>query len=133
MEYLIGAVLAIVVFAFAILAKVDQRVFYPLLVFIVALFYILFAAMGDSLPALTVEAFVAGLFLLLAVAGFKKNLWFVVAALAGHGLFDLSHHLLIYNPRVPPWWPGFCLAFDILSSAFLAILLMRRSRSARII
>jgi hypothetical protein len=131
MEYLIGAVLAIVVFAFAILAKVDQRVFYPLLLIIVALFYILFAAMGDSLLSLAVEAFVAGLFLLLLVAGFKKNLWFVVAALAGHGLFDLSHHLFIYNPHVPPWWPGFCLAFDIGASAFLAILLMSRSRSAR--
>jgi hypothetical protein len=47
MEYLIGALLAIVVFAFAILAKVDQRVFYPLLLIIVALFYILFAAMAE--------------------------------------------------------------------------------------
>ena len=73
MEYLIGAVLAIVVFAFAILAKVDQRVFYPLLLIIVALFYILFAAMGDSLPALTVEAIVAGLLLLLAWRGSRKT------------------------------------------------------------
>jgi hypothetical protein len=46
MEYLIGTPLAIVVFAFAILARVDQRVFYPLLI-IVALFYILFAAMAE--------------------------------------------------------------------------------------
>jgi hypothetical protein len=40
------------------------------------------------------------------VAGFKKNLWVIVAALAGHGVFDFFHHLFIQNPGVPVWWPG---------------------------
>jgi len=73
------------------------------------------------------ESLVAGIFLAMTVAGFKKNLWVAVAALAGHGVFDFFHHLLIWNPGVPAWWPGFCLAFDVLAGAFLAMLLMRRS------
>ena len=62
-----------------------------------------------------------------AVAGFKKNLWLIVAALVGHGVFDSFHQLVIQNPGVPIWWPGFCLSFDILAGVFLAMLLVRRS------
>jgi hypothetical protein len=134
MEYLIGVVLAAVICAFAILTGFDRdRVFYPMLLMIIASYYILFAVMGSSVRALMIESLVAVLFLVVAVVGFKKNLWLVVAAIAGHGVFDFFHHLFIENPGVPVWWPGFCMAFDILASAFLAVLLVRRSRSARTI
>lgn len=127
MEYLIGLGLALLVCAFATLAGFDRdRVFYPTLLIVVATYYILFAAVGSSTPALAIESAIAGLFLALAVAGFKKNLWLVAAALAGHGVFDLVHRLVIRNPGVPIWWPGFCLSFDILAGALLAILLLRR-------
>ena len=75
-----------------------------MLIFI-ATYYIGFAVMGRSVQALTTESIVAGLFLVVAVVGFEKNLWFVVAALAGHGVFDFFHHLFIENPGVPVWWP----------------------------
>ena len=98
MEYLIGGLLAAVVCAFAMLAGFDrERVFYPTLLIVIATYYVLFAVIGSSTPAVTVESLVAGAFLMLAVAGFKKNLWLVVAALAGHGVFDFFHHLLIQN------------------------------------
>jgi hypothetical protein len=93
---------------------------------VIATYYILFAVVGSSMPALALELLMAGAFLALAVAGFKKNLWLIVAGLAGHGVFDFFHHLLIQNPGVPAWWPGFCLSFDVLAGGFLAILLMRR-------
>jgi hypothetical protein len=128
MEYLIGIGLALVVCCFAMLAGFDRdRVFYPTLVIVVASYYVLFAAMGSSMPALVLESVIAAAFLALAVAGFKKSLWIVVAALAGHGVFDFFHHLFIRNPGVPAWWPGFCLGFDVLAGGFLAMLLMRRS------
>ena len=45
MEYLIGAVLAAVVFAFARLVGFDRdRVFYPTLLIVIATYYILFAS-----------------------------------------------------------------------------------------
>jgi hypothetical protein len=128
MEYLIGVVLAAAVCAFAMLAGFDRdRVFYPTVLIVIATYYILFAAMGSSTPALTIETLVAGAFLILSVAGFKKNLWLVVAGLAVHGVFDFFHHLVIQNPGVPVWWPGFCLSFDVLTGGFLAALLTRRS------
>jgi len=128
MEYLIGAGLAVAVSAFATLVGFDRdRVFYPTVVTVVATYYILFAVIGSSMPALARESLIAGVFLALAVAGFKKSLWLIVAALVGHGIFDFFHYLFIQNPGVPVWWPGFCLSFDILAGGFLAMLLMRRS------
>ena len=128
MECLIGVGLAAAVCAFAMVSGFDrERVFYPTMVLVVAHYYILFAVMGSSMRALALESVIAAVFLALAVAGFKKNLWVTVAALVGHGIFDFFHHLLIQNPGVPMWWPGFCLAFDVLAGGFLAVLLMRRS------
>src|SRR5215813_7000151 len=127
MEYLIGAGLAVGVCAFATLVGFDRdRVFYPILAIVNATYYILFAVIGSSTPALVLESLIAVAFLAVAAAGFQKNLWLIVAALAGHGVFDFFHHLLIQNPGVPVWWPGFCLSFDVPAGGFLAILLFRR-------
>jgi hypothetical protein len=128
MAYLIGVVLALAVCVFATLVGFDRdRVFYPTMVTVVAHSYILFAAMGSSTSALIWESVIAAVFFVLAAAGFKKSLWLIVAALAGHGVFDFLHHMFIHNPGVPVWWPGFCLGFDVLAGAFLAVLLVRRS------
>jgi hypothetical protein len=70
-------------------------------------------------------------FIALAVAGFKRSLWLVVVALAGHGILDLFHASLISNPGVPDWWPSFCGTYDITAAAYLAWLLKRgRVRAA---
>jgi hypothetical protein len=128
MAYLIGVVLALAVCVFATLVGFDRdRVFYPTMVTVVAHYYILFAAMGSSTSALILESVIAVVFFVLAAAGFKNSLWLTVAALAGHGVFDFFHHMFIHNPGVPVWWPGFCLGFDVLAGAFLAVLLVRRS------
>lgn len=34
-----------------------------------------------------------------------------------------AHGHLVANPGVPRWWPGFCLAFDVVVAAILAWLL----------
>ena len=128
MEYLIGVGLAVGVCIFAMLTGFDRdRVFYPTVVAVNATYYILFAVMGGSAQALVRESLIAAAFFALAVAGFKNSLWLAVAGLAGHGVFDFVHHLLILNPGLPVWWPGFCLSFDVLAGGFLAMLLMRRS------
>jgi hypothetical protein len=129
MEYLIGVVLAAATCVFfGMLVGFDrERLFYPMMLPPIATYYILFAAVGSSTPALTIESLVASIFLMVAVVGFKKNLWLIVAALVGHGVFDFFHHLVIQNPGVPVWWPGFCMSFDVLAGGFLALLLARRS------
>ena len=132
MEYLVGIVLAAAVCAFAKWTGFDRdRVFYPTVVIVIATYYILFAVMGISEHALLLESLAAATFLAVAVAGFKRNLWLVAAALAGHGVFDFFHHLLIENSGVPVWWPGFCLAFDVVAGGLLALQLTRHSNFDR--
>ncbi len=128
MEYLIGIGLATVVCSLAALVEFDrERVFYPTMVLVIATYYVLFAVMASSTQTLALESLIAAGFIVLAVAGYKINLWLVVAALLGHSVLDLFHHLLVQNPGVPQWWPGFCLSFDVLAGACLAMLLLRRS------
>ena len=126
MEYAIGLILSLAVAGFASVTGFGrERAFYPTVLIVVASYYVLFAAMGASGRILVIEIFVAFGFLLVAVIGFKKNLWLIVAALIGHGAFDFVHHFFIANPGVPRWWPGFCLAFDVPFGVLLAVRLIR--------
>jgi hypothetical protein len=131
MEYLIGLILSLAVAGSATITGFDRdRAFYPTVLMVIASYYVLFAVMGAAGRTLVIEIVVASGFLLFAVLGFKINLWLVVAALVGHGVFDFVHNLLIENPGVPHWWPGFCLVFDVIVGGLLAARLMRRSNSS---
>jgi hypothetical protein len=127
MEYLIGVILGLAVAGLATVVGFDRdRAFYPTVLIVIASYYVLFAVMGPS-GTLGIETVIASAFLLIALLGFKTNLWWIVAALIGHGVFDFSHHLFIQNNGVPQWWPGFCLAFDVIAGGWLALRLMRPS------
>ena len=122
MEYLIGLVLSLAVAAFATVIGLDrERAFYPTVLIVIASYYVLFAAMRATRRTLLTEIIVASGFLLFAVIGFKRSLWLVVAAIIGHGMFDFAHHWFIDNPGMPHWWPGFCLTFDVIFGAWLAV------------
>lgn len=127
MALLVGAFLALAVGALlGTGVGLDRdRAFYPTVAAVVASYYVLFAAMAGSTHALLVETAVAGVFLAVAMAGFRGSLWLAVAALAGHGVFDAIHGRLIVNPGVPLWWPAFCGAYDVVAAAYLAFLLLR--------
>jgi hypothetical protein len=45
--------------------------------------------------------------------------------LFGHDVFDFIHHFFIQTLGYCRWWPGFCLAFDVILEAWLAARLMR--------
>ena len=124
MALVVGALLAIVVGLFATGIGLDRdRAFYPVVTIVIASYYALFAVMGASAHALVLESLVGTVFLAAAVSGFKLSLWFVVAALAAHGIFDLVHGTVISNPGVPSWWPQFCLTYDVTLAAYVAGLL----------
>jgi len=127
MEYLIGLALSLAVAGFAATLDLDrERAFYPTLLIVIATYYVLFGVMGGSARALALEIAAASAFLVMAVLGFKRNLWLVAGAIVGHGVFDFVHHWFIENPGVPSWWPGFCLTFDVVFGGALAARLMRR-------
>ncbi len=131
MSFLIGALLALGVGVLATRIGLDRdRAFYPTVMIVIASYYVLFAVMGGSSRALLAECAVMAAFLGASLAGFKRTLWLVVAALAAHGVLDFVHPHLITNPGVPVWWPEFCLAYDLVAAGYLATLLSR-SRPAR--
>jgi hypothetical protein len=132
MPYLIGVVLSLGVALFARRVGLDrERAFYPTVLIVVASYYVLFAAMSDSLGTILVEAIAMTVFASAAVVGFRSSAWIVVAALAGHGVFDALHGHLLDNSGVPAWWPAFCASYDIGAAAGLAWLLVagRRHRA----
>lgn len=123
MALLIGALLAASVGLFTTrLGMVRDRALYPVVTMVVASYYVLFAVMGAATGTLVLELSVCAAFVTAAVAGFKRSMWVVVAALAAHGVLDLTHSALIPNPGVPDWWPEFCLAYDVTAAAYLALL-----------
>jgi hypothetical protein len=128
---LIGVLLAFAVGVFATRVQLDRdRAFYTTVMLVIAFLYTLFAVMGSSTHAIIIESVVGIVFAALAVSGFKSSLWLVVAALAGHGVFDSFHGRFISNPGVPEFWPAFCAAYDITAAAYLAWLLKRNRVAA---
>ncbi|MBR7618344.1 alpha/beta fold hydrolase [Phenylobacterium sp. 20VBR1] len=131
MEYLVGAGLGLAVGVMATFVGFDRgRAFYPVVLIVVASYHDLFAVMGGSLPALGFETLGLAAFWGVAVLGFRTNLWWIVAALAAHGVLDLFHARLVDNPGVPSWWPAFCLTYDLTAAAWLARRLLRTRRVA---
>lgn len=127
MEYLVGILLSLATVVFAAVVGLDrERSFFATVAFVVATYYVLFALMGASYRTLMVEIAVAIGFFLIAAIGFKGNFWLVAIALVGHGVFDFVRSGFISNPGVPRWWPGFCMAFDVIFGGWLALQLLQR-------
>jgi hypothetical protein len=126
LAYLIGAVLALAAGGLGTVTALDRdRAFYPTIMLVIAMYYVLFAVMGGSTHALLIELAIATIFMAVTLVGFKYSLWLVVAALASHCILDSVHVELIANPGLPAWWPPFCLAYDGVAAAYLAFLLRR--------
>lgn len=130
--FLVGAVGALAVGAFATIVGLDRdRAFYATVMIVIALLYDLFACIGGSAHALLLESAVGAGFIGVSVLGFKRNLGWIAAALAAHGIFDFFHGGLIANPGVPAWWPAFCGAYDVVAAGYLAVLLKTGRLRAR--
>ncbi len=132
MSFAIGVGLALLVGALATVVRLDRdRALYPTVMIVIAAYYPLFAAMNGTSQTLVIESLVGLIFVGMALAGFRGTLWLAVAALAGHGIFDLAHPYLYANPGVPAWWPSFCLAYDVVAAGYLAWLLGSRQVRTR--
>jgi hypothetical protein len=127
MPYVIGIVLSVSVALFARPVGFDrERAFYPTVLMVIASYYAVFTAMSGSTQTVLLESATMTVFVIAAVAGFKSSAWIVVAALAGHGMFDALHQNVVGNSGVPVWWPPFCLAYDLGAAGSLAWLIKRQ-------
>jgi hypothetical protein len=133
MPLLIGILLALAVSVMGTLVGFDRdRSFYPTMTIVIASTYGLFAVMGGSANILPIELAAGMAFVAAAIVGFKADLRIVAVALCAHGLFDLVHGRWIANAGVPPWWPMFCLSYDVVAGGYLAVLLARTRIAARV-
>ncbi len=124
MEYMIGVGLALAAGVFGRWVGLERdRAFYPTIMIVIALLYGLYAVIGRSMQALASESVGIVAFVAAAVFGFKRNLWFVAAALFAHGVYDIFHPHLFTNPGVPNWWPPFCMSYDVTAAGYVAFLL----------
>jgi hypothetical protein len=122
MPYIIGIVSALAISVYATALQLDRdRAFYPTVLNVIALLYILFAAIGGASGRVFVsEALIGGVFIVAASVGFRGSLWLVAAGLAAHGIQDFFHGSIVANPGVPVWWPAFCGAYDVAAAGYLA-------------
>ncbi len=81
--------------------------------------------MIGSIETVLLESIVMTLFVIAAIAGFKRSPWIIVGALAAHGVQDAVHGHIVANAGMPAWWPAWCLAYDVGAAGALAWLLMR--------
>ena len=133
LPFVVGIVLSAGVAVFARQVGFDRdRAFYPTVMIVIALYYVLFAVMSGSVQTVVLESVVMSLFAIAAVVGFKSSAWIVVAALAAHGIFDAVHGYIIENAEVPAWWPAWCLAYDVGAATGLAWLLRRGLMANRV-
>ncbi len=113
MEYVVGIALALLVCLGANWVGLDRdRAFYPTVLIVVASYYVLFAALGGDERALLADAAIAMAFGAMAVFGFRRRPWIIVAALFAHGVLDGFRPFVVHNAGVPQTWPAFCLSFD---------------------
>ena len=132
MALIVGVLLAFGVGLLTTVVGMDRdRALYPAALIVIGSLYALFAVMGGSTSALVLDSLVGAVFIVLAVVGFRSSLWFVVLGLAAHGVFDLAHGRVISNPGVPPWWPSFCLTYDVTAAAYLAWILKSHRTPSR--
>lgn len=123
---IVGVVLGAVVWLFGRIVGLDRdRAYYATILAVVALYYALFAVMGGSLAALLQESIAILVFFALTAIGFRRSTWIIAAGLAGHGLYDCVHGLLISNPGMPAWWPYFCGSIDVAMAGGLAWIILR--------
>lgn len=125
----LGLALAVVAVLGRIVGFDRDRAFYPVVLIVVASYYVLFAVMAGG-HGLSMELVLFALFAAAALLGFRFSLWIVAAGLAGHGLFDFTRHWFFAGSGVPEWWPAFCGSFDLLAGVGLATILLLEKRGS---
>lgn len=106
-----------------------DRSFYPVLLIVIALYYVLFAFQTFHLVCILFELFVAILFSGLAIWEHHRSLIIVGFALIFHGIYDLLHGLIPFSTSTPEWWPLFCFGVDMVLGFWLILLTYRKNRN----
>ena len=125
MELIAGLITAIAIIGLGYATRQGQSVqFYSSVLIVIALAYVLFAAMEEAPRTIAVESAIAAVFVVVAVVGTQwrngRSAGMILAGgLAAHGGYDLLHSAVVTNPVVPAWWPLFCGVVDVLLAGWV--------------
>lgn len=127
MEYIVGALSAVVLVIFGKVSGFDRdRSFYPTVLIVIGFLYVLFGALDGRASVVLIELASALVFSAVAIFGYRKSCLIVAAGIAAHGVFDFVRQFFIEDRGVPVWWPGFCGTIDILLGLLIAYFVCRR-------
>ena len=131
MEIVIGAALGVIVAFLGRTLKFDQDAsFYPVILIVVAFYYVLFSVMTGETNIVVYELLIALAFTITAIIGSKISIYIVAVGLIFHGIFDVFHNFIFLNAGVPSWWPGFCAAIDVVLGILVMYFALNRSSKA---
>lgn len=132
-EIFVGILSGIVIISAGKITQFEKDAsFYPLILIVIALLYVLFAQMDQGLFVIIVETGVALIFIAMAIAGHKINDVWTVIGYSIHGLYDFFHPAILNNAGVPDWWPGFCLGIDEVIAGYLLFRVMRKNHNSNL-
>ena len=129
MAYIAVIVSAVFIIWIAMICEIKKmRLAFSSLLIIIALFYVYFSllSVGVDKAVLIIELLSASAFIFLAYLGLKISLWFIVIGLILHGFYDVFHEEIFSHSVVPPWWPEYCLSFDIKIAFYVVLLLFKQ-------
>ena len=104
----------------------NEKIFYSLTLFPIALIYIGFAYYYGDLTALHAEIIGVIIFLFFALLGQFLATWILVVAYIAHALWDVLHEIFVAGmgdiipwTLVPSGYAAFCLAYDLIIAIYI--------------
>lgn len=107
-----------------------DRSFYPVVLIVIAFYFVLFAVISGDWTAILTQAIVALGFCGIAIIGHRSAIVIAAAGIAGHGVYDFAYGALGLEHGAPTWWPVFCGVIDVILGA-AAVLSLRSVRSQK--
>ena len=122
MEILIGIISGLVIILAGKFTEFElSRRFYPAILIVIGLLYILFGIIDGRFEIIIFECLFAAVFIGIAFVGFKKSLLIAAVGIFLHGVFDGLHNFMIENSGVPSFYPQFCLTVDFVLAIYLGL------------
>lgn len=116
-----GTVLAALTIGVALLLPQSLVVpLFALLLAFTAAVYVGFAEVDQTSGEERLQWIVALTFVGMALLGLWISPWFIVLGWVLHTGWDLLHHRGVLETRTADWYPGACLAYDLVVAGFLA-------------
>ena len=117
-----GAVLATFTVGAALVLPRDLVLpLFALLLAFAAAVYVGFAEAGAPENEKRVQWIVALGFVGLALLGLHLSPWILALGWALHTVWDFLHHQEILKTRTADWYPGACLAYDLVVAGFIVV------------